>query len=179
LRKRKHPIRDPIQITARKALFLALAAVLAIVLWQGIGRWQEGRAEGRRELLQATIRSARPVIEAIRRYERERRAPPPTLDALVPDFLDALPLPGGPAAGGWEYWADVPGGRVEGGRWHRVRLESSAGGWALGIAVRKDFVPRFPYNLGDYFIYHPSGSYPRSAYGGVLERVGDWGYYHE
>ncbi|MEW5883939.1 MAG: hypothetical protein AB1725_06920 [Armatimonadota bacterium] len=153
--------------------------VAALVLLVGVCGRREQQASEQREQLQATIRSAAPLIQAIRKYEELRGAPPPSLDALVPEFLDALPQPAGPAEGGWEYWADVPGGRKEGGKWHRVQLEPSAGGWALGIAVRKEFRPRFLYNLGDYFLYHPSGHYPRTAYGGVLERVGEWGYYFE
>lgn len=135
--------------------------------------------EGRKPELIETIRSAQPLIGAIRAFQAANGHPPARLDDLVPSFIGRIPSPAGPAAGGWEYWTSTAGGRTEGGKWHRVQLDRKAGGWALGIAVRKGFRPYLIYDIGDYFVFHPSGDYSARAYGGVLERVDGWGYYHE
>ena len=39
-------------------------------------------------------------------------------------------------------------------------------------------VSRGPFNW-DLFLYFPNRRYPKSAYGGVLQRIGDWAYVHE
>lgn len=160
------------------AVCVVAIAVFLIAAMYGIraGRaeWEERKGE-----LIATMESAQPLIDAIRAFESANGHPPARLEDLVPSFIERIPQPAGPAEGGWEYWTSAPGGRIEGGRWHRVRLDSKAGGWALGIAVRKGFRPNLIYDIGDYFVFHPSGIYSAEAYGGVLERVDGWGYYHE
>lgn len=155
---------------------VGLAFIGALCAIRAVGRAQW---ESRKAALLETIESAQPLIDALRQYETAHGHPPARLDDLVPSFIGQIPSPGGPAHGEWEYWASTPGGRIEGGKWHRVRLDSTAGGWALGIAVRKGFRPVLIYDIGDYFVFHPSGVYPVRAYGGVLERVGSWGYYRE
>ena len=50
--------------------------------------------------------------------------------------------------------------------------------WALFVRVNREYAPN-RWSFGDTFAYHPGGRYPREAYGGILERVGRWGYYHE
>ena len=118
--------------------------------------------------LNVTARQAQPVIAGIQAYTQATGQPPRSVDELVPRFLPALPDPGPASQHGWEYWRDGP--RPWGARGQP---------WVLGIRVRKDFCPRCPLGFGDYFVYHPGGVYPRSGYGGILEPVGRWGYYHE
>jgi hypothetical protein len=115
--------------------------------------------------LRRTIRDAAPIIAAIRKHEKDHGKPPEKLQELVPRYLSAVPRPGEIARSiNWDYESENP---LHGERWQ------------LGVPVRRDFCPRCGYSFGDMFVYHPSGKYPRAAYGGILEKVDDWGYYHE
>lgn len=113
-------------------------------------------------LLQDTMRRAVPLIAAIRRYENENGKPPEELSALVPKYLDTPPYPGDLAKDGWRY---------EAGR------RPDDGGWTLWVRSHKHRTGL--YGFSDAFVYHPSGKYEMYDYGGVLERISDWAYYHE
>ncbi len=114
-------------------------------------------------LLRHTMRRATPLIEAIRRYEKETGKPPDQLTSLVPKYLLSLPEPGELAKGSWRY---------ERNNTH------SEDGWALFLLVRSEFSPN-KWSFGDYFVYHSNGKYEPKDYGGILERVGGWAYYLE
>lgn len=103
---------------------------------------------------------AKPVIEAIERYDRENGRPPSDPSDLVPKYLASLPrVPGGLRM------EIVPPDRIEEGGKDR---------WRLLVM----YIPS-PGSFGDVFAFHPSGEYPDYGYGGGLERVGKWGYYWE
>lgn len=114
--------------------------------------------------LQATTRQAAPLIRAVERYAADHGSPPPELNRLVPRYLPRIPEPGPMAQGGWRYSVG----------------EDARGGarWSLWISVRREYSPQF-WGFRDVFAYHPTGEYPREAYGGVLEQIGRWGYYYE
>jgi hypothetical protein len=105
----------------------------------------------------AAIR-ARPLVEAVKRYEREIGTPPPTLETLVPKYLAAVP-DGLPPL---EIYAaqDAPA-RYDGNRWVLTAL-----------------VPTGIINW-DQFLYFPNQNYPAAGYGGWLERIEEWAYVHE
>ena len=82
----------------------------------------------------------------------------------MPRYLKSLPPPGPVADGNWNY--ATSGGRVP---------EK----WRLWVEVRDEYSPNVLMGFGDAFVFHPSGKYLRSDYGGILSRVGAWGYYVE
>jgi hypothetical protein len=116
-------------------------------------RYEQRRQAG----MQGVIANAQPVIAAIRAYEKQHGKPPETLAALH----KPLPQPGPMAKKGWEYSV-----------FDRL--------WILKIAVNKEYTPNNGFlTFGDTFVYRSDGQYERAAYGGILERFGEWGYYWE
>jgi hypothetical protein len=145
----------------RRRLFIALLLLTFI----GAGCASADRARVARErapVLRETTRRAEPVVAAVQAYRAKHGRPPATLGALVPVYLKTVPAPGPLASGGWYY---------------EVGNRPAAGGWSLYLMVNRRYSD--PQGFGDVFAYHPSGRYERADYGGVLERVGAWGYYHE
>jgi hypothetical protein len=146
--------------------------VIGIVLFGGAASfgvrsafsWQQSKRQQMRATdLPITIRQAQPIIRAIGQYRKEHHALPQSLSALVPKYLRQLPNAGPAARDGWRY---QPG------------TKQSAGEWALSIRVRDEYSPNLA-GFGDTFAFHPSGRYPRVAYGGGLVPFGKWGYYIE
>jgi hypothetical protein len=62
----------------------------------------------RDDALKRLSRTAAPLVKAIGAYEARRGRAPETLEALIPDFLAALPATGIPAAQAWQYQAFAP-----------------------------------------------------------------------
>jgi hypothetical protein len=152
---------------------LVVNAVLGIGL--GAAWWRQRRVKAawaaRQTELRATQANAGALLRAIQRYESEHARPPATLTELVPGYLPRLPDPGPVARNGWSYRV---GARPD-PEWEPPPDQP----WSLGVQVRSGFCPACGFSFGDYFAYHPTGRYPRAAYGGILERIGGWGYYHE
>jgi hypothetical protein len=147
----------------RDLLILLVGSPLLFVgLFVFLGARRDAIGEARRPVLLATMHRAEPVIAAIGAYTKRHGKPPADLDRLVPGHLPCLPEPGPLAKGGWRY---------------EVGKRPVAGGWSLYVMVSREYSD--PTGFGDVFAYHPSGRYEGSAYGGGLERVGAWGYYHE
>lgn len=164
---------DPRRAQMKRVLLTSgVLAGAVVVLALGCRLWWSYR----KQALSDTIASARPVIEAIREYARDHGHPPSALADLVPKYMPQVPTPKGPTRHGWVYWG---GGDVKQGIGHMHTMDPEAGEWAIGIAVERGFNFELFYSLGDYFVYHPPGRYSKHAYGGVLERVNEWGYYHE
>ncbi len=120
--------------------------------------------QSRSAALLTTMRHAAPLIKAIEQYTADHGEPPSDLDHLLPRYLSSLPDAGPLAKDGWRYSAG----------------ESAPEGaeWSLWVVVRHEYSPRL-WSFGDVFAYHPTGEYPRAAYGGILDRAGRWGYYYE
>ncbi len=102
--------------------------------------------------------AAKPLVEAIARHQEDTGTLPGKVEDLVPRWLDRVPRP--------------PGGRPieliqkpddEFGQPWRIRIDAG----------------KTPGSFGDWFVFHPTGDYPQSGYGGLLVRMGDWGYYCE
>jgi hypothetical protein len=102
-----------------------------------------------------------PLVQAIRAYEAQHGQPPPSLAALVPDFLSAVPNTGMGAYPDYKYYTGEEAARYDGNSWILV-IPTSRGvlNW-------------------DSFMYFPLQNYPKTGYGGVLERIEDWAYVHE
>jgi hypothetical protein len=101
------------------------------------------------------------LIIAIKNYEHSNGSPPPSLDSLVPKFLDVVPGTGMAAYPDYHYLVG------EGA----VRFEQNP--WILLVPT-----PSGGINF-DEFLYFPLQNYPKSGYGGWLQRIGDWAYVHE
>jgi hypothetical protein len=124
----------------------------------GIVLGQRVRSAG---MLAFTQRS-RPLIAAIEKYEQDHSVPPPTLDALVPHYLPAIPTTGMMAYPEYEYHTGVD-----------ARREYAGNPWALSVST-----PSGGINF-DTILYFPNQNYPKHGYGGWLEPIGDWAYVHE
>ena len=144
---------------------LALATMLSsVACTSGYAGWRSD--------VTVAQKNGTPLVKAIHDFEAEKRRPPKSLSELLPKFLPSIPSPGPAAKGGWVYLTGQTNAHTVWGR------PGAAGTWALGIAIRSDKSPN-RWSFGDFFVYHQSRDYPQQAYGGVLERFGEWGYYHE
>ncbi|WP_309713146.1 hypothetical protein [Armatimonas sp.] len=116
---------------------------------------QKARSEQRRQAgMQEVIANAQPVIAAIHAYQKRHKKPPKTLESLDKSF----PQPGPMAKNGWDYGYEKDK-------------------WTLAVSVNSEYTPNS--GFGDTFVYRSDGQYEREAYGGILERFGEWGYYWE
>ena len=104
---------------------------------------------------------SRGLVTAIKNYERSHGGPPPSLDSLVPEFLDAVPGTGMAAYPDYQYFAGDVARRHEQNPWILV-VPAPSGGINF-----------------DKFLYFPLQNYPQRGYGGWLQRMGDWAYVHE
>jgi len=100
-----------------------------------------------------------PLVAAIRAYEQKHGSPPDSLEALVPEFIPSVPSTG---IGAYPEY-----------RYYLAPEHYDGNPWVLIV-----FTPSGVLNF-DQFMYFPLGNYPRTGYGGWLERVGDWAYVHE
>lgn len=133
--------------------------LLFVLLLRPMGQMEwKIRAHGFRQL----AHRSKPLIEAIRAYERKYGKPPERLPALVPEFLPGIPGTGMAAYPDYEY--DVIAVKDN---------ENCGNPWVLYVNTSSGFL-----NF-DSFLYHPNGRYPEEGYGGVLERIDDWAYVHE
>ncbi len=108
---------------------------------------------------QLAIRS-KPLVEAVTAYTEDHHgSPPETLEALVPEYLEAIPKTGMMAYSKYHYttgedmrrWDDNP--------------------WMLNV---------YCFNGGfDRFMYYPLQNYPERGESGWYEPIADWAYYHE
>ncbi|MEM6673140.1 MAG: hypothetical protein AAF726_09860 [Planctomycetota bacterium] len=112
---------------------------------------------------------AQPLIVAIRAYEDSNGAPPPALDALVPNWIEDLPTPGLFGTPGFVY--DPQSEREIWEPPARTLPET----WSLRVDCSRGFLN------WDVFIFYPDGLYdgvgPR--WGGSHEMIRDWAYVHE
>jgi hypothetical protein len=141
------------------AFFYLLICVVTVpsVVW-GIEQGDRVRIQG----MAAFADRSRPLVDAIRQFERERGAPPNDLQQLVPGFLPEVPSTGMTAYPDYEYHV----GPIAAQDYH-------GNPWALSV-----FTPSGMINF-DQMLYFPKQNYPDTGYGGWLERVGDWAYVHE
>jgi hypothetical protein len=147
--------------------FLVALALLGWSAWSSRERKSDPALPQRGMELMRLQNSASPIQNAIRRYERENLRLPGNLKELVPDYLTALPPPTGSAVGEWNYSSGEPDGA------------NGPPGWTLWVVARDGFCPRHPGSSGDVLVYRGGdGVYPEEAYGGKLERIHDWGFYH-
>jgi hypothetical protein len=136
-------------------LGLSLLGLFAVAFWgfPRVNWYFRSRAVAR------VARDASKVTNAVRAYVAAHGAPPASLEALVPRFLNEIPSTGMGAYPSFEYQVES--------------LSPSGEAWSITV----------PTSLGvlnwDILLYLPSGQYPAYGYGGRLERFGEWAYVHE
>ncbi|MDH3593241.1 MAG: hypothetical protein OEM93_00175 [Rhodospirillales bacterium] len=152
----------------RQALNVMVPCLAFLLASAGMLRLQ---GEARSLAFEKLAERSRPLVEAIGRYERERDAPPHSLDSLVPDYLDEIPETGIEACPEYDYEAVVEiaddYGQSSGRRVARVSR------WELRVHCPIGFLN------WDVFFYWPTQDYPDGIYGGAIERIADWAYVHE
>lgn len=126
-----------------------VAFVVSIHIGEGIRMSAFGRLAER----------SKPLIAAIRSYEHNYGQPPESLSALVPEFIPIEPSTG---MGAYPKY-----------RYSTAPTNFHGNPWVLTV-----FTPSGGINF-DQFMYFPLTNYPKTGYGGWLERVGDWAYVHE
>ena len=152
----------------RTGLIAALAVVVIVSVL--VVAWYELQARKAREwellkveLLAATSVAA-PIIDALDAYRHDNGKFPAGLPGLVPAHIASLPATGFTFDTEWQY-----------------RVSREADDYDLWVWVPSDYCPptRSFMHFDDCFVYRHSGVYERLEYGGVLERIGRWAYYHE
>jgi hypothetical protein len=104
---------------------------------------------------------SQPLVGAIHAYRSKYGRAPANRDQLVPEFLAEWPDTRMAAYPEYRYILVSDATMYEGNEWIlEVRTSNGVMNW-------------------DSFLYFPAQNYPRSGYGGVMERVGEWAYVHE
>lgn len=145
--------------TRRAAALVVLASVLYVAI--GDALLYLGASIRMKAFARLAERS-RPLVLAIRTFEKDLGRPPASLDDLVPRYLRSVPPTGIRAYPTYEY---VTG--------PTARIHYHGNPWALSVSA-----PSGGLNW-DRFLYYPKQNYPEEGHGGWLERVGDWAYVHE
>jgi hypothetical protein len=116
----------------------------------------------RRAGFEAVADRSHSLVAAIHRFEMTHGRPPDSLEALVPEYLDTVPVTGLAAYPKYQYarTSDSDSQIYLGNPW-RLSIQT---GYSLGF---------------DQFLFLPLLNYPTHGYGGWLERIGDWAYVHE
>ncbi|MGD8453001.1 MAG: hypothetical protein PVJ57_14375 [Phycisphaerae bacterium] len=143
------------RLRERACQVIMISVFFVIVLFVALRIGGKVRMSGFRALAQ---RSAL-LVQAIKSYEQAHGSPPPNLEALVPEFLPAVPGTGMGAYPQYQYCASK----------ERTRAGNP---WRLVVPCSIGFANT------DEFVYLPKQNYgPRI--GGWYEQVEDWGYFHE
>jgi len=108
----------------------------------------------------ALAERSKPLVAAIHAFEREHGHPPPTLKALVPDYLPEVPRTD---------MAEIPDYYYS----PRSLKYRPTGTWYLGMHT-SDSVMDF-----DEFFYEPTGRFDGANPSNYYERFGDWVYMHD
>lgn len=136
---------------------LIAAALFTLAVFVGLSLGGRIRMTAFRSLAERST----PLVEAIRSYEARYGTPPPDLAALVPEFIPSVPSTGMAAYPRYEYHTGEEASHYHGNPWVLVVFTPSGG-----------------INF-DTFMYFPLQNYPKTGYGGWLERISDWAYVHE
>jgi hypothetical protein len=142
----------------RRAGFLALACALAHIVGQRAG----GSWNTERNAYLSVATRSKPLIAAVSAYEKEYGHPPDSLGQLVPRFIPEIPKTG---ISGCPEYELVTG--------EKASSYYMGNPWVLRIRP-----PQVGIGFDDFF-YFPLQNYPKTGYGGWLERIGDWAYVHE
>ncbi len=140
------------------AFYLSAFIVAFAATMGGILLGQSIRMNGMKSFTQRS----KPLIAAIRQYEKDHGTPPPSLESLVPKYLSGVPWTGMMAYPEYKYHTGGTTPATYGGNQWVLIVHTSSG----------------PVNF-DEMLYFPNKIYPKHGYGGGLQPVGDWAYVHE
>ncbi len=166
-----------------RSCLIMLGLTLVVLVGLGVGArlwadwvWSQHRAE-----IRESLPRVEPLLTALEMYRKDYDAYPATLTQLTPKYMDVIPEPPFEfkAQWGWEYSADPE--MVTG--WIDAALANEGfvtppGIYHLYVTVPSHYSPLRGL-FQDRLVYRPDERYPAVAYGGVLERIDGWGYYHE
>lgn len=107
--------------------------------------------EIRRNGFEQMAERTKPLIAAIKKFEKQKGHAPEELEDLVPEFISTVPKTGIGTYSDYEY----------------ERFEGDTDPWGLHISFG-----------GDEFYYRPSEKYGARV-GGCVEPVGTWAYFYE
>lgn len=144
--------------TGRQAIGYVTGWVILIVVFFFFAR--AGRAI-RKDAFVALAARSTPLIAAIKQYEQTNGASPPSLEALVPQFLLAVPTTGLGAYPHYKY---------------QLAKENLIDGnpWKLSV-----FTPTGILDFDEFFHY-PLQNYTSYSWDtNPVERIADWAYLHE
>ncbi len=142
----------------RSAVFALVCSVTCVV---GFTVGAVAGSQIRRAAFIGLAERGKPLVEAVKTYERNHGRPPESLNSLVPDYLPAIPSTRMGAYPAYEY---ASGDRAR-------RFETNP--WVIYVVT-----PSGGINF-DQFLYFPLQNYPKKGFGGWLERIGEWAYVHE
>lgn len=143
-----------------RSRMLPLALLSALFLGSTVAGMRTGRLIRMNAFARLGERS-QPLVRAIKDYERDKGTPPPRLDALVPDYLPAIPSTGMSGYPAYRYLTGESASHFAGNPWV-VIVDTPLGAMNW-----------------DQFMFFPLQNYPGSGFGGVLRRVGEWAYLNE
>lgn len=103
---------------------------------------------------------SRPLVDAIKAYERQYNAPPANLQALVPRFLPSVPGTGMRAYPEYQYYTGSPS-------------MQHGNAWLLLVPAPEGGIEF------DQLIYLPQQNYTQADMGGVSRLLIDWAYVNE
>jgi hypothetical protein len=106
----------------------------------------------------AIVAHSQPLLAAIKQYQDKTGKPPDRLDALVPDYLPAIPDTGAGAYPNYEFITNASPTQYAGNR------------WVLSVDVSTDDLTR------DQLIYYPDRNYPSKPQVAIARRFGDWAF---
>lgn len=121
-------------------------------------------AKARSHGFKSLARRSRPLVEAITRYEKKHGVPPPSMEALAPDFISKIPTTGMPAYPKYHYSASTQ---------TISELNFPPTPWVLYVHT-----PSGGINF-DRFFYLPRQNYPERLGRDPVEKIEDWAYLHE
>lgn len=137
------------------AMFLQWSLVYILIGLPLVGMSHTARMSGFKRLEDR----GKPLVAAIHKFVEDHERPPATLQDLVPNYLPEVPGTGMPSYPEYQY-STAPD------QW-------DGNPWVVYVMCSSGFM-----NF-DKFMYLPRQNYPRTGYGGALERVGEWAYVHE
>lgn len=137
-----------------RVLLISLCVVVAVLI--GL----KGRSFIRGIQFEDLADRSKPLIAAIALYEKNHDGPPAKLEQLVPQNIDQIPHTGLGVYPNYEYNAPNTG----------LGLDAS---WGLCVSCP---VGIFKF---DAFYYLPTEKYPEYVFGGYLEPIRNWAYFHD
>ncbi len=163
------------------AIMLGLTVLVLGALGLGARWWADYVWSRNREQIRQDLRNVEPLLTALEMYRADHDDYPPKLDALTPEYIASIAEPpfDFTAQFGWEYSADpeMVNAWIEEQPANRG-FEQRDDIYHLYVTVPSDYSPLYGL-FQDRLVYRPNEQYPVVGYGGALERIAGWGYYHE